>query len=361
MIDSRRLTAGARIAADLPIASASRSIALSAWLCLSALALSALAPRPVAAAPAPGAAAAADSAAASAKDPARDGLMSKLYEAEKNLQYRTGEIKLRDGLAVIHLPDGYRYLDEVQAEKVLTRMWGNPEGGGTLGMILAPNVTPLMDDSWAVIIQYDEDGYVKDDDAEKIDYDDLLKDMQKSAQENNKERGKEGYDPIHIVGWAEKPHYDKAAHKLHWAKELRFGDAKENTLNYNIRILGRRGVLVLNAVSGMSSFETVKEGVKPILAAVDFQEGHRYSEFDPKLDKVATYGIGGLVAGGLLAKVGFFKLLLAGILALKKFIILGLLAVAAFFRRFFKGPSAQKEIKDVVREMPSQEKDSAKT
>jgi uncharacterized membrane-anchored protein len=295
-----------------------------------------------------------------ARDPGKDSAMAGLYEAEKKLAYRSGEIELGDGLAVIRLPDGYRYLDEAQTDKVLSEFWGNPKGNQTLGMILAPGLTPLMDDSWAVIIQYDDDGYVKDDEAEKIDYDDLLKDMQKSSQENNKEREKQGYAPIHIIGWAEKPHYDKAAHKLHWAKELRFGESRENTLNYNIRILGRKGVLVLNAVAGMSSFSAVKEGMQPILAAVDFREGHRYAEFDPKLDKVAKYGIGGLVAGGILAKVGFFKLLIAGILALKKFLIIGLIAAIAFFRRFFKGPAEQKEIKDVVREMPEDRKDGSK-
>lgn len=295
-----------------------------------------------------------------ALDPAKDSAMARLYAEEKQLEYRSGEIKLKDGLAVIRLPDGYRYLDEAQTDKVLSEMWGNPKGSLTLGMILAPGMTPLMDDSWAVIIEYDDDGYVKDDEAEKIDYDDLLKDMQKSSQENNKEREKQGYAPIHIIGWAEKPHYDKAAHKLHWAKELRFGESRENTLNYNIRILGRKGVLVLNAVSGMSSFAAVKDGMKPILDAVDFQEGHRYSEFDPKLDKVAKYGIGGLVAGGILAKVGFFKLLFVGILALKKFLLIGLLAVVAFVRRFFRGPAEQKEIKDVVKEMPQDRKDVPK-
>ncbi len=290
----------------------------------------------------------------------RDSAMATLYAEEKGLRYQTGEIKLEDGLAVIRLPDGYRYLDPVQSDKVLSDLWGNPKGNKTLGMILAPGLTPLMENSWAVIIQYDEDGHVKDDDAEKINYDDLLKDMQKASQESNKERAKQGYAPIHLVGWAEKPHYDKAAHKLHWAKELRFGESRENTLNYNIRILGRKGVLVLNAVSGMSAFPAVKEGLQPILAAVDFQEGHRYSEFNPKLDKLATYGVGGLVAGGILAKVGFFKLLLVGLLALKKFLVLGVLAVVAFVRKFFSGPAAQKEIKEQVREMPDEGKERSK-
>jgi uncharacterized membrane-anchored protein len=308
----------------------------------------------------PAAATGADSASTPALPAASDTAMAGLYAEERSLRYRTGDIELADGLALVRLPEGYRYLDEGETDKVLTDLWGNPKGNKSLGMILAPGLTPLMEDSWAVILQYDEDGFVKDDDAEKIDYDELLKDMRKGSEESNKERAKQGYAPIHLVGWAEKPYYDKAAHKLHWAKELRFGDSRENTLNYNVRILGRKGVLVLNAVSGMSAFPAVKAGMQPILKAVDFREGNRYAEFNPKLDKVATYGIGGLVAGGILAKVGFFKLLLVGLLALKKFLILGVLAAIALARKFFRKPSGQKEIPDVVREIPDETRDPSK-
>jgi uncharacterized membrane-anchored protein len=72
---------------------------------------------------------------------------------------------------------------------------------------------------------------------------------------------------------------------------------------------------------------------------VDFKEGSRYADFDPKVDKVAKYGIAALVAGGVLAgaaKLGAFKLLWVGLLAAKKFIILGVIAVVAFFKKMFK-------------------------
>lgn len=289
--------------------------------------------------------AAADSAAESAE-------FASLLAVEKGLKYQTGEIKLEDGLAVVRLPDGYRYLDPEQSETVLTQLWGNPPGGTSLGMLWAPGQSPMGDDSWAVIIQYEEDGYVKDDEADKIDYDDLLKDMQESVKAGNDDRKSAGYAPMELVGWAEKPYYDKAEHKLHWAKELRLEGSDRSSLNYNIRILGRRGVLVLNAVAGMSSLEAVKAGIPGIVKSVEFQEGHRYTEFNPKVDKVATYGIAGLVAGGVLAKVGFFKGLIIAILAAKKFLIVGFVALIAFVRRFFKKAEAQKEIKDVVRELP---------
>lgn len=285
-----------------------------------------------------------------------DSAAAALLRMDKSLRYRTGEIKLKDGLATLKLPDGYRYLDPEQSETVLTSFWGNPPGTRSLGMIWAPGQDPLGAGSWAVVIQSEEEGYVKDDDAEKIDYDDLLKKMKKSTEEGNAERVKGGYPAMHLLGWAEKPYYDKSAHKLHWAKELSLEGNDRNSLNYDIRILGRRGVLILTAVATMDELETVKAGMPPVLGAVDFDPGHRYSEFDPKIDKVATYGIAALVAGGVLAKVGFFKLLLVGLLAAKKFIVIGLLAVVAFFRRLFKGPSAQKEIADVTRPIPEGEK-----
>jgi len=50
---------------------------------------------------------------------------------------------------------------------------------------------------------------------------------------------------------------------------------------------------------------------------------------------VATYGIAALVAGGIAAKVGLLKGVWVAILAAKKFIILGALAVARYFKRIW--------------------------
>jgi uncharacterized membrane-anchored protein len=68
---------------------------------------------------------------------------------------------------------------------------------------------------------------------------------------------------------------------------------------------------------------------------VNFQEGHRYADFNPSTDKVATYGIAALVAGGVLAKGGFFKVLIAGILAMKKGAILLVVGLFAGVKALF--------------------------
>jgi uncharacterized membrane-anchored protein len=67
--------------------------------------------------------------------------------------------------------------------------------------------------------------------------------MKEDMESENEERKKEGYPAIQIVGWASKPFYDKNRKILHWAKELKFEGGSENTLNYNIRILGEKEYL----------------------------------------------------------------------------------------------------------------------
>lgn len=251
------------------------------------------------------------------------------------LKLQQGEVVLRGGVAKIALPAGFRYLDAADTETVLSKIWGNPRGGGALGMIVPATFDPIGGDSWAVVVTFDDDGYVKDDDAAKIDYAALLKDMKKDTSAASKARQKDGYSAIELIGWAAAPRYDAATHKMYWAKELKFGDFPDHTLNYNIRMLGRRGVLVLNAVASMDQLKEVEAATPDLLRMVDFQDGHRYADFTKSTDKTATYGLAALVAGGIGAKVGLFKGLWLGILAFKKFIIIGVIALGAFLKKVF--------------------------
>ncbi len=252
------------------------------------------------------------------------------------LKYQRGEVVLKDGLATLKVPDGVEFLNGRDAHTVLVKLWGNPPMPDPLGLLMPANTGPLAPDSWAVIITYEEDGYVKDKDAEKIDYADLLKQMQKDTRAANQEREKQGYSAVELVGWAAPPHYDKAVHKLYWAKQLKFGGGDDDTLNYNIRILGRRGVLVLNAVAAMAQLPEIEKNAPRILAAIDFNPGNRYADFsEASGDKVASYGIAALVAGGVAAKLGLFKGLWVLLLGAKKFVIIGVVALTALVRKFF--------------------------
>ena len=217
---------------------------------------------------------------------------------------------------------------------MLVEVWGNPPGELNLGMLFPTGQTPFNDDVWGVTIDYEEEGYVADADADEINYSELLEQMQEDTRASNQERAELGYEAIELVGWAAPPFYDKTSHKLHWAKELKFGEGEQtNTLNYNIRVLGRKGVLVLNFIAGMNQQPLIEQQLTHVLAMAEFNEGSRYDEFNPDLDTVAAYGLGALVAGKVAVKTG---LIAAALIFLKKFGIIILIALAGLFTKLFK-------------------------
>jgi uncharacterized membrane-anchored protein len=262
---------------------------------------------------------------------------------EARFEYRQGQIELSDSIGTLNVPNTFRYLDAEQSRYVLEELWGNPEDTTVLGMIVPANRGLMADDSWAFIITFEELGYVEDGDAGDIDYDELLDEMKVDASAANEYRKSEGYDPIEIVGWASEPFYDEEKKVLHWAKEIKFGDSPFNTLNYNVRILGRKGVLVLNAVSPMEELAEVKESITPVLSSFTYADGAKYSDFDPNVDEVAAWTIGGLVAGKVLAKAGFFALFLKYI----KFIILGLGAIGTGVWKWYKRKTTLPDVRNL--------------
>lgn len=259
-------------------------------------------------------------------------LMSVLQKSDsldKVIKYRTGKVELAQ-IAEVDIPKGYKFIPEQEAQYILHDLWNNPLDKEVMGMIVKDSFSLMHLGEWVFVVSYQEDGFVKDDDADKINYDDLLKQIQEDEKQNNEERQKEGFDAIHLLGWASTPYYDKDRKVLHWAKKIQFGTDPQNIyLNYDVRILGRKGVLSMNAVGDMSNLADIKAHIPDILKMSSFKTGYKYSEFNPDVDKVAAYTIGGLIAGKLLAKAGFLALLLKNI----KLIIL---AVAGGFAAFKK-------------------------
>lgn len=272
-----------------------------------------------------------------------DSVQLFIDNVEASLEYQQGEVALANAIGTLKVPDSFRYLDAEQSRYVLEDLWGNPEDSTVLGMIVPQERGVLVDNAWAFIVTYEELGYVKDDDADEIDYEELLDEMKTDAVSENEMRTSAGYAPIEIVGWASKPYYDADKKVLHWAKEIRFGDNEFNTLNYNVRILGRKGVLVLNAVSPMGELPVVQENIPPVLSSFTFADGSKYSDFDPDIDEVAAWTIGGLVAGKVLAKTGLLALLLKNI----KLILLGLGAIGTGFWKWYKRKTTLPDVRNL--------------
>jgi uncharacterized membrane-anchored protein len=92
----------------------------------------------------------------------------------------------------------------------------------------------------------------------------------------------------------------------------------------------------------MDAFPEIRDKIPQVLSMVDFQPGSTYADFDPKIDKVAEYGLSALIAGGALAgaaKLGLFGLLfkyiLVAVLALKKAVIVVVVAIVAGVKKLW--------------------------
>lgn len=245
----------------------------------------------------------------------------------ERLDYKQGSVLLESVAITLNVPGGFYFLSAKDAVPVLTELWGNPASAATgiLGMILPSSATPV-DGTWGAVVSFDTDGYVSDDDAANINYSELLEEMKAGTEAVNAERAKQGFAAIRLIGWASPPFYDKATHKLHWAKELEFGGEPNHTLNYDVRALGRHGVLKMNFVAEIGDLAAIKRVIPTVMAMPSFEHGSRYEDYLPGVDKVAAYGIGGLITGKVLAKAGLLAL---GLAFLKKGWILIVVAIAA--------------------------------
>ena len=80
-------------------------------------------------------------------------------------------------------------------------------------------------------------------------------------------------------------------------------------VNYNTRLLGRGGVMEVTLVTDPALLAETLPKFKTMLSGFDFVKGQKYAEFRPG-DKMAAYGLTGLIVGGgtaALVKSGAFK------------------------------------------------------
>lgn len=259
-------------------------------------------------------------AAALPAQPPSEARSQQLQAILKSLHPVFGDVTIAQAGAVLHLGRDFYYLPPAEARKVIIDGWSNPAsvGDGVLGLVFPAGKT-FLDDTWGAAITYEGTGYVTDKDAATADFDAILKQLQSGEDEINTRRKQEGYPAQHLVGWAQPPAYDPATHSVVWAQNISFEGQRDNSLNYDLRLLGRKGVLSLNMITGMSKLAETRPDAQKLARSTEFTAGTRYTDFKEGDDK-AGYGLAGLVAAGL------------GVVAVKK---LGLLAVILVFAKKF--------------------------
>jgi len=256
----------------------------------------------------------------------------------KELNRQTGTIPLPAAKADLALGDRYYFVGPEQARTILVDVWHNPPAAadGVLGMVF-PAGKSFTDDTWSAVITFEGTGYVSDDDAKTIDYDEMLADMRASDEEQAPDIRAQGYPAGIVQRWAQAPTYDAGKHSLVWARDIKFDGLSEDSLNYDIRLLGRGGVLSMNILASMSQLDEVREAAKTFASVGSFHSGARYADFNATTDKKAEYGLAGLVAAGGAAAVAKKVGLLAILAKFGKFLLIGVVALFAAFRNFIGG------------------------
>jgi len=248
-------------------------------------------------------------------------------QTESGIEWQEGPGVARIGdLAELRLPDGYRFAGKAGAKRFL-ELTQNPPSGKELGVVIprtGPNESP-----WFVIFEFDEIGYVKDDEKNQLDGDAILSSIQKGNERANEERRKRGWTTMDIVGWHQAPRYDAVTNNLTWSILGR--SEGSGVVNHSVRILGRRGVMDADLVLEPTQAGAVQDFDK-LLTGFTFVQGSRYAEFTSG-DKIAQYGLTALVAGGVGAAA-----MKSGLLGkIWKFLVFGALALVALLKRVFGG------------------------
>ena len=249
--------------------------------------------------------------------------------------------KLGD-IAQINVSQGYRFTGKEGSVRFM-ELTHNPASGHELGVLVPDPQNGRI--PWFVIFEFEETGYVKDDEKDKLDSNAILKSLREGTEESNKYRAQKGWKPYHVVGWSKPPFYDPATHNLTWSITGQEDGGGQN-VNYSVRLLGRRGTMSADLVLGTEMVPTVVPEFENLLSGFSFVQGQKYSEFRAG-DKVAEYGLTALIAGGAAAaaiKTGlfakFWKLIVVGFVALMG----AIKRLFAWLKRLFTGRAAEQTL-----------------
>jgi uncharacterized membrane-anchored protein len=243
------------------------------------------------------------------------------------------DIPLKDQ-AVLKLPAGYVWVPEPAAGQLMRAM-GNQGGDNELGLIFPQD----GDQRWMMVARFENAGYIKDDDARNWNVDDLFKSLKEGTEAANEERRNRGFNEIEIIGWVEKPTYDAAARRLIWSMSAKDKGAPAQDgagINYNTYALGRDGYITLNLITDLRQVEQDKHHARTLLAALNYNDGKRYEDFNASTDRTAEYGLAALVGGVAAKKLGLFALAAGFLAKFAKVILLGGIAVVGVLTKLFK-------------------------
>mgnify|MGYP001363108056 CR=1 FL=1 len=170
----------------------------------------------------------------------------------------------------------------------------------------------LQGEDYSIYAYYIEDGYVKLDDWEKIESEDLLNQLKQIAKSKESYYKEKNLKYATGFEWVFDPELNKQNKSISYSYKVFWSDGN-NTLESKNFILGKKGYIetsyIVNLDEKNMNFKDEAEYAKDFVNGVIFNDGYKYTDYKSG-DKIAAVGVGSLVAGSLgakvLAKTGFF-------------------------------------------------------
>lgn len=255
-------------------------------------------------------------------------LTPRQQEILSQIEWQEGPLEASLGsVAKISVPEGFVFVDANDA-RLMAELDGEPPTNGGVGLLLPE------DGNWQIVFSYDPIGYVNEDEQDDLDADAILETIREGTRQANEYRRANGGVTLEVVGWDAPPYYDPQTNRLTWA--LLGRGAGEEVVNYNTRLLGRGGVMSANLIASPQDLSAAKAEAATLMNGFAFNVGQRHEEFQPG-DKLAEYGLTGLIVGGGLAvaaKSGLLGKLL-------KPLLIGGAALLAFVGKFWRKLTGQ--------------------
>lgn len=255
---------------------------------------------------------------------------------EASLDYKNGTVSISENRATLRLMDGYRFLDSRDAKKILLGLWGQPSPKNTDGIILAPGIGPFSDDTWAFGLSFDATGHIIDIGDTGIDSEVIMAKLKNNLVNENRKRQNEDLQTIEILDWEIKPIYDKTHRCLYWAIKYSFSNEIQNEIIYNIKMLGRNGVLSISTQVREKLSDQLNNHMKNVIRFAEFNPGQEYDAFDGKKETPSESKLSDLITGAKAKEETLQEKITNGLASYRRFLILIIFASLYLITKHFR-------------------------
>jgi len=190
-------------------------------------------------------------------------------EIWNSLNHQKGIIKLPRNLTLA-IPKDFYFIDATDSQKIFVDLWEGYPVSGIFGCLVPKNFLKKGVEPWVMVVDYNAWGYMPDNEAATIDYDQILLAKQK------KYTGEDSFKD-----WALAPTYNQNTHTLLWGQEIKYGFRPKSSLTYYIKVLGRKGIVSFESLAYEGKEEPIDQDILNTLAqSFTFNNGYNYDDFD---------------------------------------------------------------------------------